>query len=83
MIVSKIYRLCNDKGYFTCGSGTQFHKMFDMAENGASAHDVALAIWICSDNKELDVIEAEIKEIFSEVRPTSNSEMFLAGDVIK
>ena len=59
-----LYNLCNEKRYFTCGSSNQYQKMFDMAEQGATAHDVALVIWICSDNKELKVIENEVKEIF-------------------
>lgn len=59
----KLYRLCNQKGYFTCGSSEQYAKMFKMAEQGATAHDIALVIWICSNNKELETIENEVSEI--------------------
>lgn len=59
----KLYRLCNQKGYFTCGSSEQYAKMFEMAEQGATTHDIALVIWICSNNKELETIENEVSEI--------------------
>lgn len=60
-----LYNLCNEKRYFTCGSSAQYQKMFDMAEQGANHHDIALVIWICSDNKEFEVIEKEVREIFN------------------
>ena len=74
----KLYRLCNQKGYFTCGSSEQYSKMFDMAEHGATAHDVALVIWICSNDKELETIENEVSEIYREQAVNS-----LPSDVIE
>lgn len=77
----KIYRLCNEKEYFTCGSSTQYNLMFDMARERKPAHDIALVIWICSDNADLSVIEQEINEIYKEV--CGNSEIqSLPDDVI-
>lgn len=63
----EIYRLCNEKDYFTCGSSSQYNKMFDMARKGKPAHDIALAIWLCSENKDLDVIEHEINAIYEKI----------------
>ncbi len=38
-------------------------KMFDLAENGASSHDIALVIWLCSDNIDFDVIENDVRGV--------------------
>lgn len=62
MVSEKLYSMCNTKGYFTCGSNKQYSEMFDMAKDGASAHDIALVIWICSDGKQLDEIERDVEE---------------------
>lgn len=65
-MVGKLYRLCNERNYFTCGTSEQYSKMFELAENGATAHDIALVIWLCSDNKDLQVIESEVLELCNE-----------------
>ncbi|BAL01909.1 hypothetical protein OBV_p-00540 (plasmid) [Oscillibacter valericigenes Sjm18-20] len=75
-----LYRLCNLNGYFTCGNSAQYQKMFDMADAGAAAHDVAVVIWICSDDKPLEKIEKEVQEIYSFHRP---SNFDLKSDVIR
>ncbi len=41
-MVNKIYRLCNEKGYFTCGSSDQYKKMFELVNQCADVHDIAL-----------------------------------------
>lgn len=41
--------LCISNNWFTCGSVQQYSKLFEMAESGACIHDLAVAIWICSD----------------------------------
>lgn len=58
-----IRQLCIDKNYFTCGSNEQYNKMFDMVENNAEPHDIALVIWICSEDADLEAIEASITDI--------------------
>jgi len=65
-MIDDLYRLCYQKGYFTCGTSEQYQRMFDMAERKATAHDVALVIWICSDKEIvlLDVLEREVQEIY-------------------
>ncbi len=62
-MLDEIYKLCNEKGYFTCGSNEQYRKMCELVSACVSVHDVALAIWICSDNGELKIIESEIAQI--------------------
>ncbi len=62
-MVNEIYRLCNRKGYFTCGSAEQYKKMFELVNECAPIHDVALIIWICSDDKDLEVIERELESL--------------------
>ena len=58
-----LYELCVKKNYFTCGDSSQYGKMFDLAENGASSHDIALVIWLCSDNIDFDVIENDVRGV--------------------
>lgn len=62
MIAGNLYSMCNTKRYFTCGSGEQYSKMFEMAKDGASAHDIALVIWICSDGKQFDEVKNDVEE---------------------
>lgn len=59
----KLYDLCVEKNYFTCGDNMQYMRMFELARSGAPAHDVALVIWICSDNIDLDEIENEVRKV--------------------
>ncbi len=62
-----MFLACNEKGYFTCGSSDQYKKMFELVNQCADVHDIALVIWICSDNKELETIEKELK-ILAEIK---------------
>ena len=41
--------LCIKNNWFTCGSNSQYDKLFDMNEHGCSVDELALVIWICSD----------------------------------
>ena len=50
--------ICIKHNWFTCGTSTQYSKLFDKAAEGATIHDLALIIWLCSD----EVPMAEIKE---------------------
>lgn len=40
--------LCIKNNWFTCGSNSQYNKLFDMNENGCPIDELALVIWICS-----------------------------------
>ena len=61
---NKLRSFCIDKDYFTCGSNIQYMKMFDLVDQGASIHDIALIIWLCSKNVELAIIEEEVADLF-------------------
>ena len=61
-----IYNLCNKKQYFICGSVRQYDHMFEMIDNDAPVHDIALVIWICSEDADLNTIESEIKQIMTD-----------------
>lgn len=56
-----LYRLCNDNNYFTNGTNSQCEKLFTANENNASKKELALIIWVCSDNVSIEEIEAKLK----------------------
>lgn len=58
--------LCIKNDWFTCGTSTQYSKLFDMAEAGATIHDLALIIWICSDEVPIETIKERLWEIAEE-----------------
>jgi len=57
------YRLCNEKKYFTHGDNSQYDRMFNMLSEGKPLHDIALVIWICSENVSLDDVETQLEEL--------------------
>lgn len=59
-----VYELCNKNQWFTCGTNSQYEKMFDyVREENIKASDtdkirkLATIIWICSDD---EITEDEI-----------------------
>lgn len=62
----KLRCLCIREDWFTCGSTRQYEKMFQMNENGAKLRDIAIVIWICSDEVELDDVIEKLHEIREE-----------------
>lgn len=42
--------LCIKNNWFTCGSNSQYDKLFEMNEQGASISDIATVIWVCSED---------------------------------
>ena len=58
-------QLCIENDYFTVGSCEQYEKMFEMAEGGSPAHDIALVIWICSTDASLSIIEQQVGTIIN------------------
>lgn len=71
-MVEELYRLCVNRGYFTCGTSEQYQRMFHMARNGATAHDIALVIWICSDGRAFEFIEVEVEDILNKYGANSD-----------
>ena len=43
-------RACIDNDWFTDGSNSQYEKLFDLNDAGASIKDLSLVIWVCSEN---------------------------------
>lgn len=67
MISYELRSLCISNNYFTCGSTNQYNKMFDLADEGANAHDIALVIWLCSNDVKFEKIEKEVEEIIEKL----------------
>ena len=63
-MVFEVYRLCNAFGWFTHGTNTQYERMFQMVREGKPIHDIALAIWLCSDGEELETIETNLEDVW-------------------
>lgn len=47
---NRMYRLCNEKKYFTCGSPRQYEKFFDLVERAVHLEIIATTLWVCSDD---------------------------------
>lgn len=58
-----LYRLCNEKKYFTCGTNEQYEKLFELNELNTSTIELANIIWICSEKNisRKDILEELIK----------------------
>lgn len=72
-----IYMLCNKNQWFTCGTNSQYEKMFEYVReaeidslclrNNEKIEKLAVMIWICSDdNFTIDGICHEIRKHFAE-----------------
>ena len=55
----KLYKLCNQYQWFTAGSIAQYSKLFKKNSDDAPLKELALIIWLCSNNME----ESEILKI--------------------
>ena len=51
----RLYKLCNEHQWFTNGDVSQYNDMFEARDNGATTHDLAVMIWICSDRSKWTV----------------------------
>lgn len=60
--------LCIRKNWFTCGSNSQYDKLFFANEMGCPIEEIATIIWLCSDEEQwcrrdiLDVLIETWKE---------------------
>lgn len=59
----RVYRLCNEKRYFTSGTNSQYTELFKMVYDDKPIHDIALVIWICSKGYTVEEIEKSLQEI--------------------
>lgn len=57
-----LYRICNEKKYFTCGTNEQYEKLFALNTLDTSIIEIATIIWICSEeHSRKDIIDELIK----------------------
>ena len=75
----KLRSLCIGRGWFTCGTNSQYLKLFEMNEQGAGIEQIATVIWLCSDsdipeNCRRDIILALHEAGFTERQDTSEAE---------
>ena len=52
--------LCIKNDWFTCGTVSQYEKMFEMNRNQASLREIALVIWLCSEDEDIDDITVKL-----------------------
>lgn len=52
--------LCIEMGWFTNGDNQQYQKLFELNREGASLDDLALVIWVCSEDISLGAIFSEL-----------------------
>ena len=59
--------LCIRKNWFTCGSNSQYDKLFYANVTGCPIEEIATIIWLCSDEdcRRSDVLE-ELKAVHEE-----------------
>lgn len=62
VMLNKMYNLCVKNSWFTCGTNSQYDKLFEMVREGRTAEELALVIWVCSDGWLLDDICARLHE---------------------
>lgn len=64
-----LYRLCNEKKYFTCGTNEQYEKLFELNTLNTSIIEIATIIWICSENNSRkDIINELIKARLEDIK---------------
>ena len=64
----ELRNLCIRKNWFTCGSNSQYNKLFYTNRTGYSIDEIATIIWLCSDEEQccrLDILE-ELKAVHEE-----------------
>lgn len=47
---TELRTLCINNEWFTCGSNEQYEKLFDANRENAPLEEIAIIIWVCSDN---------------------------------
>ena len=60
-----LWRLCNKHKWFTCGSNTQYEKLFYANKNGCPIEEIATIIWLCSSD---DWCRRDILSVLTEER---------------
>lgn len=68
----KIRELCIKKNWFTCGNNDQYEKLMVMSTSKYPSttytlRDLAIVIWICSEDASLREIETELENLKREL----------------
>lgn len=59
---NQLRELCIKKNWFTCGTTSQYNKLFEGNINGFTPMEIATIIWLCSDGTHnRDAILADLK----------------------
>lgn len=56
-------QLCIKNNWFDLGCNSQYKKLFGMNENNAPISELALAIWVCTEEEPRDVIENQLRSV--------------------
>ena len=51
----EIRELCIKNRWFTCGSASQYEKLFKSVREGADLSEIITIIWICSDKSKEEI----------------------------
>ena len=62
----ELRNLCIRKNWFTCGSNSQYDKLFYANGTGCSIDEIATIIWLCSDDCKREDILHELKAAHEE-----------------
>lgn len=62
LTVQAMYNICNKYEWFTAGDNEQYEKLIEMTKGGAGIHELALIIWICSEDKTIREIEHTLQQ---------------------
>lgn len=57
---SELRNLCIKNNWFTAGTCSQYEKLFELNQQPVNVKDIALVIWLCSD-------EVDMNEIFDKL----------------
>lgn len=55
-MTSKLRELCVKKNWFTAGSNEQYEKLFQRQREGANLEELAIIVWVCSEDCTKDEI---------------------------
>lgn len=58
---AQLRELCIKNNWFTCGSNSQYDKLFEANTNSFTPAEIATIIWLCSDNADRNSILATLK----------------------
>lgn len=55
--------LCIKNNWFNCGTNRQYDRLFDENEDDASIQELALIIWLCTEDENRGVIENQLRDV--------------------